>query len=363
MFFNSNIIEKEECNTGRQLELDVAKAYSIFIMIIIHCLAYSSLCISSQDDAYLYIGMYLGMAAPIFLFSMGITMCYTRNKTYQAFIKRGIHLLLLGFIINILYFLSNYGAGIGLNYALNSLLANDVLQFAGLSFILIGIFKKYNLKNATIMKIALVMSLIGTIITGLTFDNLYLTQFVGNFVNTYGINIVSAFPLFNWFLITVLGLRFGSYLRRCNNKTEFYRNLILPLAVICIVGFITFLPLENGMFDIIGLTAVQRANFFQSNTLEIIYSALFTILTFAIIHFIIPYIPDKIKDLILFASKNITIIYIIQWILILSILEINLFLNIVPSYLTTLVTILGVIILSLILTRIYLYLKKLIFNK
>lgn len=68
MFINSTIFEKEECNTNRQLELDVAKAYSIFVMIIIHCLAYSSLCISSQDDAYLYLGMYLGMAAPIFYF-------------------------------------------------------------------------------------------------------------------------------------------------------------------------------------------------------------------------------------------------------------------------------------------------------
>lgn len=284
-------------------------------------------------------------------------MSYTRNKTANAFIKRGIHLLLLGLIINILYFLSNYGAGIGLNYSLTSLLANDVLQFAGLTFILIGILKKFNLKNFTILIIAIIMSIIGSIINGLTFDNLYLTQFIGNIVGTYGYNVVSAFPLLNWFLITVLGLIFGNYLRRCGDKREFYKKLLIPSIIICVVVFIVFLQISGGMFDISGLTISERINFFQLTTVELMYAALFVILTFSIIHFIIPHIPNKLKELILFTSKHITTIYIIQWIIILSIFEINLFLKIVPTYLTTITTVFGVFILSLIFTKIYINLK------
>lgn len=360
-YFN-NIFTKEESNSGRQFELDVAKAFAIFLMIMGHCLAYSSLCINSSNNLYLYLSMYMGMAAPIFLFSMGVTMSYTRNKTANAFIKRGIYLLLLGLFINFLYFLSDYLYGVGFNYSLISLLCNDVLQFAGLSFILIGILKKFNLKNSTILIIALIMSIIGSFINGLTFDNLYLTQLIGNIIGTYGYNVVSAFPLLNWFLITVGGLIFGTYLRRCSNKREFYKKSIIPLFIICLVFLFIFLKLNGGMFDVSGLTASERLNFFNMKTYESLYSILYVIFVFSVIYFIIPYLPNKLKDLISFTSKNITIIYVIQWIVILSVLEINTFLNIAPTILTSICTILGVFVISLIFTKIYIILKSKLLN-
>lgn len=39
-----------------------------------------------------------------------------------------------------MYFLSNYSAGVPLEYSLLSFLANDILQFAGITFIVVGIF-------------------------------------------------------------------------------------------------------------------------------------------------------------------------------------------------------------------------------
>lgn len=59
------------------------------------------------------------------MYAMGIGMMYTRHDSPREFIIRGIKLLLTGLIINTMYFLSNYGAGVPLRYSLLSFLAND----------------------------------------------------------------------------------------------------------------------------------------------------------------------------------------------------------------------------------------------
>ena len=137
-----NIFSKENINTGRQIEWDFAKVLAIALMIVTHYFAFCSFGnIGGYDTEVLIIYLICQLSAPIFMFAMGIGMTYTRHNSPQEFIIRGIKLIFLGLIINTLYFLSNYGTGVPIEYALLSFLANDILQFAGLSFILIGILK------------------------------------------------------------------------------------------------------------------------------------------------------------------------------------------------------------------------------
>ena len=139
----------------------------------------------------------------------GIGMVYTRHDSSKEFVIRGIKLFLLSLICNTMYFLSNYSAGVPLEYSLLSFLANDILQFAGITFIVVGIFKKFNISHIQILLIAILLSLIVSYHPDITLHNMYLNQFLGNFIETTGQNIVSCFPFLNWFILPAAGMLFG----------------------------------------------------------------------------------------------------------------------------------------------------------
>ena len=94
-------------------------------------------------------------AAPIFMFCMGVGIVYSRRSQWDIMVKRGITLFLLGILVNVFEFFLPY-------YVCGTLLGSwdifpiagglllfcvDILAFAGLSFILMGILKKFELSN------------------------------------------------------------------------------------------------------------------------------------------------------------------------------------------------------------------------
>lgn len=87
-------ISSERVNTGRQFEVDCVKFFAIFFMICIH--------VYEQLGKYDYHHMiplgvfrnameFLGgpMAAPMFMFTMGIGMVFTHHDSAEEFMKRG----------------------------------------------------------------------------------------------------------------------------------------------------------------------------------------------------------------------------------------------------------------------------------
>ena len=110
----------------------------------------------------------------------------------------------MGFIINLIYSCSGYFSGLELEYCVLSLIANDILQFAGLSFLLIGLFKRINLNLKQILLISVILSIFGTFISHVEFSNMYVAQFLGHFIGTEGYKIVSCFPVLNWFVVPVV---------------------------------------------------------------------------------------------------------------------------------------------------------------
>jgi len=227
-----------DVNKGSQIEWDYAKVFAIFAMIFVHFLAFCTF--SKIDYGYLeeYLFILTQSSAPIFMFAMGIGMVYTRHDFPNEFVVRGIKLLMLGLVINTMYFLSNYSAGVPLEYSLLSFLANDILQFAGITFIAVAIFKKLNLSHTQILLIAILLSLIVSYPPDITLQNMYLNQLLGNFIETVGQNIVSCFPFFNWFIIPAAGMLFGSDLIRCNDKDELYKLILRYTSITTIILFI-----------------------------------------------------------------------------------------------------------------------------
>ena len=90
------LFSNEPVNRGRQIELDLAKCLAIFFMIFLHCYfgtSYFANDISlgmQRAVSQLFGGPF---AAPVFMFTMGVGMVYSRNQAPAYLIKRGIKLI------------------------------------------------------------------------------------------------------------------------------------------------------------------------------------------------------------------------------------------------------------------------------
>ena len=141
-------------------------------------------------------------AAVIFMFCMGVGIVYSRHSQWDVMIKRGVKLFLLGILVNIFeFFIPHFVAGALLGKADLFPIAGglllfcvDILIFAALAFILMGILKKFELLNKKAIILAVVMSLMGTFLSGTDFGVPVLNLFFGNFIGTKG--GFTSFPLF-----------------------------------------------------------------------------------------------------------------------------------------------------------------------
>ena len=143
---SKNIFSDSIINTGRQRELDFVKGIAIIAMVICHTVLYMAEV--PGHLGYVVANDVLGgpMAAPMFMICMGIGLCFSHRNTPLEIVRRGVWLFLLGYILNFsrssLPFAVGYALGMGELLSENlvaGLMLVDILQFAGLALIFIGI--------------------------------------------------------------------------------------------------------------------------------------------------------------------------------------------------------------------------------
>ena len=248
------LFSNEQVNKGRQVELDLAKCLAIFFMIFLHCY-FVTAGFANEISPFLQrgIGHLVGgpFAAPVFMFAMGVGMVYSKHQEPIYMIKRGIKLMLLGLVVNVGEFiLPHFLAGKLLGewdiFPIAGgllLFCIDILAFAGMAFILVGICKKLNLSSKHMVIIAIVFSILGTILRFHDFGSDVPNLIAGYFIGSAG--GFTAFPLFNWFIFPAVGLLFGEYYIRCNDKKKLLRFWFLGL-LISLAYFVTSWFLPNG---------------------------------------------------------------------------------------------------------------------
>ena len=120
-------------------------------------------------------------------------------------------------------------------FTILSLFKVDILIFAGIAFILIGILKRFNISNKKMLILAIIFSIIGSFVCFVDFNNIFLNYFFGYFIGTI-LHQCTVFPLFNWFIFPVAGMVYGSYFIRVKDKSQFFKLwpvfLIIPLIFI-----------------------------------------------------------------------------------------------------------------------------------
>ena len=309
----SNLFSDEKVNTGRQIELDVAKGLAIIFMIFLHTVMIVQCYNDGLSSTYSFvIGNVLGrpFAAVVFMFCMGVGVVYSRHSQWDKMIKRGITLYLLGMLVNVFeYFVPYFLAGaLGLDatpfeiYGGLVLFVVDILAFAGWAFVLMGVLKKFELSNKKLIIVAVALSLLGTLLRGTDFGNNVVNAFFGNFFGT----AFTAFPLFNWFIFPIAGCVWGQYFIRAKDKSEFFKFWPI-LMIIALIYFYVSSNLWEGVFS-------ENVHFYYFlNTLDAVFCIINAHAVIGMCYWLVKFLPDSFIKAFSILSTNINHIYIAQW--------------------------------------------------
>ena len=170
----NQIFAKENVNSGRQMEIDLAKVVFVLMVAAVHitidCVPEEAL---STGLPYVFDSVIGGpMIAPGLMFAMGACLVYSRRQGWKDIFHRGIFIFILGFVLNLCRYtipdLIGYAISGDTERYLDPILYqtfnNDIFQFAGLALMTIALFLKLKLKDGAMVGIALLCSIIGTLV-------------------------------------------------------------------------------------------------------------------------------------------------------------------------------------------------------
>jgi len=312
----TNIFSSEIVNKGRQVELDIARGLAVLFMVLIHIQQYFS-SPEAQETLFGTIVDFVGgiPAAPVFMFLLGVGIIYSRKSDLKSFLKRGLLLIVAGYLLNLLRgTLPNLmqwmvlGEEQYFTKALNELMYVDIFQFSGLAMILFGIIKKFKPHVLVVALFGIGFSAINLLLTGVTTEGKLFSALTGLF---WGSNELSFFPFLTWIFYPIAGYVFGYYLIRCLNKNKFYlMALIVSVAVILfsVWIFVYNLEMETGLSS--------ETGYYQHKMLGNVVFTAFVILWLSILYFASKGIPRIIYKPIGRWSKNVSEIYFIHWLFI-----------------------------------------------
>lgn len=315
-----SMISKEPVNTGRQKEFDWAKSFTIIVMLCIH--VYEQLSEinveTCPDSVFRTIMEFLAgpLGAPLFMFSMGLGIIYSRSSTPKKMVRRGLILLRNGYLLS--FFKGTVpvligimiGASVPITIA-DSLFLISILQFAGMAFLTIALMKKMKLPLYAMLIVSLVLSVAGTFLAKIDFTGSCIQYLLGLFFVT---NDVTTFPLFLWLFYPVAGMIYAFMLQRVSDKKSFCRIVFaIGIAGTIIVSIIY----KACGIDIRTMFMLKGRVFYNQTILHYIFTTFIIMIAMPVYYFLSEKITNKyVTSSVAFLGKNLDVIYIVQWLVI-----------------------------------------------
>jgi len=216
---------------SRIKELDLTKTFILLVAMIGTHTFYD---LTTMEITQSAIGSVLNVlagtfGAPVFMFCMGITLHFSRYQSPKDWLRRGISLLTIGMAVNILrwgtYAFDAYWTHQPELYKGVALIYNvDIMQFAGLAFLLMALCNYLRLNHRAILAIGVALNLAGSLLEGHYTDSYALNQLLGYF---YPTPTCCCFPLFNWFIFVAAGNTMGTHYSQTNDIGHFFRWMLL----------------------------------------------------------------------------------------------------------------------------------------
>jgi hypothetical protein len=259
--------------------------------------------------------------ASVFMFLMGINLALTKRSALRDAFKRGMILLIIGYVLNLLRGVIPVWIGIKTgHYTLSDIAPQtplsffkevDILQWAGISIIFIALVKR-------ILMFSISGIVVGTIILiGASFVYGYelpvpLLWYVSEML--WGTKEYVFFPILPWIVYALFGLSYGYFYQGAENKEQFFK-------VTAYIGTILFL---SGLIMLFNDSTFTPGRWLKGDYLQgvipaglIVCQSGFILIWLLACHQIIEKVSfNKYFELLCFWSQNVTVFYFIQWVLI-----------------------------------------------
>jgi uncharacterized membrane protein len=290
---------------NRVVFLDIARGLAVLFMFTQHCMILFEVDKGEGDDILANVFTLLGTApaAPVFMLVMGVFLAKSQAPLLKS-IRRGVILLLLGYLLNFCRFFVPIVAGItGFEAlpegesALHLILAVDILQLAGLAFMIGALLKEYDRYKFAIPPIVVGVLLISPSLWGLFEDAIVPWVLWGAGKTVY-------FPLFPWIIYPLLGMYLSDLLTDSQSlKKHMARFLGIGFGLV-VTGAVSMWLFPVG-------------DYYRSGFPVHLLMTGFVLLWLSMLRRITSGIDRQIPviRLLLFWSKNVTAMYFVQWLL------------------------------------------------
>lgn len=308
---------EREHNNNRILAIDVARGLSVILMMMIHTmLIYGD--IPTQTNSLLgkFI-LLIGKGTPMFLVTMGVSFVLSRRQSLQSVCKRGLYILGIGYGMNALKFLvpelffgglsdafvQAYGLTSGtLKTGIFFLLLGDILQLAGITLFIMGLINHCSKNKYVPLVIALLIAAVSKELSGfrIGIEGLdYLCDlFFSNLFNVY-------FPVFPWASFILLGMFFGRWYKELEeNQSLFFKKMLLVGSIFLSIGIV---------FNLINYEYHFGDYYHLGPGGSILLMGLNLVFLWLMNSIVTSVKPDKLFQSLLFCSKHVTSLYVIQW--------------------------------------------------
>lgn len=325
---------EDRVQKGRQEELDVVRGLSVFLMVGSH--VFNQFTPLSQDDVpgdgffdqvSKLIGAFPG-GAQCFMMVMGMLILFSTTATCKKLIKRGSLLIVAGFVLEFLRifpgivnmwitgdlvsFYPEYSYATNEQLIILTLFWQDILIFAGMALVFIGLIQKFNISDIWLICITVAMMVANCFLAGMDTGNDALNIFIGYFWGTTvfdGVMTTARFPFFSWIVYPVFGYIAGKYFIRAIDKDAFYKRLGLWCLILSVPLFV--IGLFTGMFDS-GFTGID---YYHQKILVQTWCTLLAFDWIVFIYLLTKKIPRKYFWPFRRWSRNITYIYVLHFVI------------------------------------------------
>lgn len=309
--------------TTRTQTADLLKGIAVILMIQVHIIelfANNTIYNSTIGKVLLFLGG--PPVAPVFMLIFGYFIAASKKSSLQL-IVRGLKFFALGMFLNIAL---NFNLLISVNKGLIQadplpyIFGVDILQFAGIAIIIIAILKKAIEKNLFFLLLCILIStFIGNLLSNFSPETKVMQYALSFF---YGCSKWSYFPLFPWLAYPLSGIAFYQIQKQygLNDIHKFVSSIFKKPEAL------RFFKQMMGVVFFLFLLLTGRYAISLASNLPLYYHHEFvffmwTLIFLALYSFNVNEINQLIGKFILikyikWLGKNVTIIYVLQWVLI-----------------------------------------------
>jgi len=305
----------------RQVELDVARGIAVLLMVCVHVqevLSHSAVQYSLFGCIVEFVTGF--PAAPLFMIVMGVGTVYSRRQDAGYAIGRGASLLLLAYVLSAARGYIPWSLGIKLGFlardavpygdVLQSLLEVDILHFAGLCFILIGVLRAAKVPWGAYPVVGLVLGGLNYLVRGISVGQAHLDSILGLF---WGASETSYFPFLSWVMYPMVGVAFGHILKNSSDKRRLYLQSLLAgsavfLIAMCVSGF--------RFMYYMGFPEEHAYVYYHQDLIANAVNGSLALVWLCVVYFLSGVFPAAVSQKLLYWSRELTPIYVIHWVLI-----------------------------------------------